>query len=89
MAHFASPWEHTRIGSRMNRRRVIVVMTAAMFFGLIVPISAMFGGLPPWPIIVWLAVSHIFFCVVIASTKPFRGPYTKPYVDPPLPRVLD
>ena len=68
----------------MNRQRVIVWMTIAVFFVLGVPLVAIFGGVPPWPIIGWFAVSHIFFCVLIARTKPFRGPYTEPYTDPSL-----
>jgi hypothetical protein len=76
-----------RVGSRMNRLRVIVLMTLAVFFMLMVPLAVMFGGIPPWPIIAWFAISHLFFCVVVARTKPFRGPYVEPYSDPPLPSV--
>ncbi len=71
----------------MNRRRVIIVMTVAILFMLAVPIATIFKGVPPWPVIIWFAISHIFFCAVIATTKPFSGPYRKPYVDPPLPRL--
>ena len=83
------PWDQpqNRVGPRMNRRRVIIVMTIAVFIVLGVPLTVMFGGLPPWPVIFWFAVSHIFFCVVIARVKPFTGPYTEPYVDPPLERL--
>jgi hypothetical protein len=71
----------------MNRVRVIVAMTVAVCFMLVVPLTAMFGGRPPWPIIFWFIVSHVFFCVLIARTKPFRGPYVEPYNDPRLPPV--
>jgi len=30
---------------------------------------------PPWPVLFWFAVSHVSFCVLIARTKPFTGPY--------------
>jgi hypothetical protein len=71
-------------GSRMNSRKVIMLMTIAVFFMLAGPLAAIFGGIPPWPVILWFAISHIFFCVLIAGTKPFAGPYTEPYVDQPL-----
>jgi hypothetical protein len=73
-----------RIGPRMNRQRVIIVMTIAVFFILAVPLTAIFGGLPPWPVIFWFTVSHVFFCVLIARTKPFVGPYVEPLTDPVL-----
>jgi hypothetical protein len=69
------------IGARMNRQRVIVMMTLAVFFILVVPLTAIFGGLPPWPVIFWFTVSHVFFCALIARTKPFTGPYVKPLTD--------
>jgi hypothetical protein len=71
-----------RIGPRMNRQRVIIAMTIAVFFILAVPLTAIFGGLPPWPVIFWFTVSHVFFCVLIARTKPFSGPYVEPMTDP-------
>jgi len=72
----------------MNRRRVIIVMTVAVFFVLAVPLTAIFGGLPPWPVIFWFTVSHVFFCILIATTKPFLGPYSEPYTDPLPPEML-
>jgi hypothetical protein len=66
----------------MNRRAVIIGTTIAVFLILLVPLSIMFGGLPPWPVIFWFAVSHIFFCVVIWRVRPFNGPYAKPLTDP-------
>ena len=68
----------------MNRKRVIVLMTLAIFvlFGWLT--ITVFDGLPPWPFVLAFTVSHLFFCIVIASVKPYRGPYTKPLVDPDL-----
>jgi hypothetical protein len=65
----------------MNRRRVIVLMTLGVFFMLAGPMSAMFGGIPPWPIVFWFVVCHAFFCIVIARVKPFTGPYVEPMQD--------
>lgn len=70
-----------RIGPRMNRQRVIVMMTIAVFFVLGVPMAAIFGGIPPWPVVFWFTVSHAFFCILIARTKPFTGPYVEPLTD--------
>jgi len=75
------PFQHGRVGATMNRKRVIIVMTLAVFFILGVPLTAIFHGIPPWPLIFWFAVSHIFFCVLIARTKPFKGPYREPLTD--------
>ena len=60
----------------MNRRRVIILVTIGMLvvFGMV---ALMFHGVP-WPILLWFAVSYLFFCVVISRVKPFRGPYTEP-----------
>jgi hypothetical protein len=66
----------------MNRKRVIVLMTCAVFFMLAVPMTAIFGGIPPWPVLFWFTASHVFFCVVIARVKPFNGPYVEPLTDP-------
>ena len=72
----------------MNRKRVIVLMTIAVAFMLAVPMTAIFGGIPPWPVLFWFVVSHMFFCCVIARVKPFKGPYVEPMVDSPLPPPL-
>ena len=85
----ATPPISPRIGATMNRRRVVIAMTVAVFFILAVPITRIFNGLPPWPVVLWFAASHVFFCAVILRTRPFQGPYTEPYVDPPLERLAD
>ena len=77
-----SPWAPA--GSRMNRTRVIVLMTLAVFVVLAIPLTAIFDGAPPWPVVLWFAASHIFFCVVIAREKPFEGPHREPLIDPPV-----
>ena len=69
----------------MNRKRVIVLMTIAVAFVLAVPMTAIFGGIPPWPVVFWFVASHVFFCVVISRVKPFTGPYVEPLVDEPPP----
>jgi predicted MFS family arabinose efflux permease len=81
------PYRTGAAANGMNRQRVIIAMTLAVFFMLGVPLTAIFGGLPPWPIIFWFAASHIFFCVLIIRTKPFTGPYREPYTDPALEKV--
>ena len=73
--------------SRMNRKAVIVLMTAGVFIVLSVMMLLFFEGWPPWPVIMWFTLSHMFFCVVIGRTKPFKGPHMEPMVDPPLPRL--
>ena len=69
----------------MNRKRVIVLMTVAVAFMLAVPMTAIFGGIPPWPVLFWFVASHVFFCAVIWRVKPFKGPYVEPMVDTPPP----
>jgi predicted MFS family arabinose efflux permease len=66
----------------MNRTGVIVGMTIAVFIVLAFPLTAIFGGIPPWPVIFWFVASHVFFCAVISRVKPFTGPYRKPLTDP-------
>ena len=79
---YVSPRPWNARPSRMNRRAVIIGTTIAVFFVLLVPLSIMFGGIPPWPVIFWFTVSHIFFCVVIWRVRPFNGPYAEPLTDP-------
>jgi hypothetical protein len=78
------------IGATMNRKRVIVLTTLAVFGVLCTVAVLFFHAIPPWPVLLWFAVSHLFFCVVIARVKPYRGPYQEPMVDPapdPAPRL--
>lgn len=68
----------------MNRTRVIVWMTVGVFGTLGWLMLHVFDGLPPWPLLFWFVVSHVFFCVVIARVRPFKGPYRAPLIDGPL-----
>ena len=70
----------------MNRKAIIILMTAGVFAVLVMLMLLSFGGWPPWPVILWFTVSHLFFCAVVARTKPFTGPYTEPMAEPELPR---
>lgn len=70
------------IGSAMNRKAIIILMTAGVFAVLCMLMLLSFEGWPPWPVIFWFVVSHVFFCAVIARTKPFNGPYTEPMAEP-------
>jgi fatty acid desaturase len=70
-----------RLGPTMNRARVIVLMTIAVFVVLGWLMLMIFGGLPPWPVMFWFVASHVFFCAVVARARPFRGPYTTPLAD--------
>ena len=67
-----------RTGEAMNRTRVIVVTTVAVFVIFCILAVVFFRGIPPWPVWLWFTVSHLFFCIVIARVKPYRGPYTTP-----------
>ena len=71
----------------MNRKAVIIWMTAAVFVVLGTLMLMFFDGWPPWPVTFWFIMSHVFFCVVIARVKPFTGPYTEPMAEPELPRL--
>ena len=77
--HMRGPWAPQ--GSRMNRKKVIVAMTIAVFFMLAVPMTFIFGGIPPWPVVFWFSASHVFFCLVILRVKPYTGPYVQPVED--------
>lgn len=70
-----------RVGPTMNRTRVIVAMTIAVFVMLGWLMLMIFEGLPPWPVLLWFVGSHVFFCVVILRARPFKGPYTTPLTD--------
>ena len=72
------------VGATMNRKRVIVLTTVAVSVMLCIIAVVFFRGIPPWPVLLWFTVSHLFFCVVIARVKPYRGPYQEPMADPGL-----
>ncbi len=76
---------HKPVGG-MNHRAIIILMTAGVFAVLCMLMLLSFQGWPPWPVILWFAVSHLFFCAVVVRTKPFKGPYTTPMQEPELPR---
>lgn len=71
----------------MNRRAVIVLMTAGVFIVLSLLTILFFEGWPPWPVIMWFTLSHVFFCIVISRVKPFQGPHQEPMADPELPKL--
>jgi hypothetical protein len=62
----------------MNTRRVIGWMTVGVCIVLGWLMIAVFGDLPPWPVIASFCISHVFFCIVIMGVKPYRGPYSEP-----------
>lgn len=68
----------------MNPRKVIVLTTIGLFIILTTIATLFFGGIPPWPMLLWFAVSHAFFCFVIARVRPYTGPYTEPMAEPTL-----
>lgn len=82
-----APLQAGPYGCVMNRKRVIVSTTAGVFVVLCILATLFFRGIPPWPMLLWFAVSHLFFCVVIARVKPYRGPYTEPMTDPAIENV--
>ena len=69
------------IGPTMNRARVVVLMTIAVVIMLGWLMLMIFEGLPPWPVALWFAASHVFFCAVILRVRPFKGPYVTPLTD--------
>lgn len=66
----------------MNRKRVILWMTVAVGIILLMMTTVLLGALPPWPVWLFFAISHSFFCAVVWHTKPHSGPYVKPMEDP-------
>ncbi len=62
----------------MNRKRVITWMTVGVLVTLLGLTLSIFESVPPLPVVIWFAISHAFFCVVVLRTPPFRGPYTPP-----------
>jgi hypothetical protein len=69
-------------GGTMNRTRVIALMTLAIFVILGSLMVLFFDGLPPWPVTICFAVSHLTFCLIVAKVRPYTGPYRTPLVDP-------
>jgi len=69
----------------MNRKRVIVWMTIAVFMTLLTMTMVLLGALPPWPVWVFFAISHGFFCTVIWKTPPYPGPHRTPMPEVTLP----
>jgi hypothetical protein len=69
----------------MNPRRVIILMTVAVFFVLTLLATLFFHGIPPWPVLLCFAISHGTFCIIVARVKPYKGPYRKPEAEPELP----
>ena len=51
---------------------VVVDRLLGLFAMLVFVSTVVFGSFPPWPMLLWFAASHLFFCVVIARVKPFR-----------------
>ncbi|NKB43654.1 MAG: hypothetical protein GKS03_05185 [Alphaproteobacteria bacterium] len=66
----------------MNRKRVILWMTVAVMIVLLAMTTVLLGALPPWPVWLFFAISHGFFCSVVWRTPPYPGPHTKPMAEP-------
>ena len=69
----------------MNRKRVIFWMTVEIGVILLVMTTVLLGSIPPWPVWLFFAISHGFFCTVVWQTKPYPGPHRPPMTNPPLP----
>ena len=67
-----------RHGPSMNPKRVIGWMTVAVFVVIGWLMFTIFDGLPPWPVTVCFLASHVFFCIVVSTVRPYRGPYSDP-----------
>lgn len=70
----------------MNRKRVIVWMTVAVMLTLLTMTTVLLGALPPWPVWLFFALSHGFFCAVIWRTPPYGGPHREPMPDITIPK---
>lgn len=65
-------------GSCLNRKRVVVWMTVGVAVTLFVMTFVLLGAVPPWPVWLFFALSHGFFCAMVWRVKPYRGPYHRP-----------
>ena len=62
----------------MDKKKVVLWISAGVVFTLFYIMLMVVGGIPPWPLLIWFALSHGFFCWFILRVKPYRGPYTHP-----------
>lgn len=62
----------------MDRELVITLVSAGVLVTFLIMTVVLLGALPPWPIWLFFAVSHGFFCVIVWRTKPYRGPFVRP-----------
>ena len=62
----------------MDKKKVVFWTSVGVAFMLFYIMLMIVGGIPPWPLLIWFALSHGFFCWVILRVKPYRGPYTQP-----------
>lgn len=69
----------------MNRKRVIVWMTVAVVLTLLTMTTVLLGALPPWPVWLFFALSHGFFCAMVLRTPPYEGPHREPMPDVTVP----
>jgi hypothetical protein len=82
-----SPSHHIRqpAYTPMNRKRVILWMTVAVGLILLVMTVVLLGAPPPWPVWLFFAISHGFFCLLVWRTKPYPGPHSTPLAGPIVP----
>ena len=66
----------------MNPRKVIILMTIAVFVVLTILSILIFDGLPPWPVWACFGFSHGIFCLIVSRVKPYHGPHKEPLTDP-------
>jgi hypothetical protein len=69
----------------MNRKRVILWMTVAVAVILLTMTTVLLGAPPPWPVWLFFALSHSFFCAVVWQTRPYPGPFQDPMTEPTAP----
>ena len=65
----------------MNPKRVVAWMTVAVGVILFMMTFLLLGALPPWPVWLFFAISHGFFCAVIWRTPPYLGPHRTPMAE--------
>ena len=65
----------------MNPRRVILWMTIGVAVVLLMMTVILLGAIPPWPVWLFFAISHGFFCAVVWKVKPYPGPFAQPLTE--------
>lgn len=66
-------------------RPTVIWTTALIFLPALIYVCLVFDGWPPLPMTLCILLSHGVFCLIIASVRPYRGPYRDPDHGDPFP----